>query len=121
MTVDDVINEVDELKPNQYSKEMKIEWINDLEEKIHKNIIENHDGGTEMEYTRTECESDTELTAPVRHKEMYVTWIMSKIDYYNGEIDRYNNSIILHTNRYQEFAREWHKEHMPVTHGKFIL
>ena len=80
MKVNEVIELVDELKPNNYTAARKIEWLNRIERQIYENIImtHEHDGVKELEpYTE---ESADELLAPPPYDELYRWYLESQIE-----------------------------------------
>jgi hypothetical protein len=44
---------------------------------------------------------------------MYLFWLESKIDYWNGEMGKYNNSISMFNTAYAEYERYYRRTHMP--------
>lgn len=62
---------------------------------------------------------DTELLIPKPYDSAYIDWIISKIEYANGEIVRYNNYITRFNDVYGQFVSEYHRTHMPK--GKKII
>lgn len=114
MKVIDVIERVDDLKPNSYLFETKVSWLSQLEEQIYDDLIKTHDNPLNIEYKKlSEDNTEMELIAPDRFEEMYVAWLFTKIDFYNAEITRYNNSALLFNTLYQEFANYWNRTYMP--------
>ena len=114
MKVIDVIEKVDDLKPNSYSFETKVSWLSQLEEKIYEELVKTHDNPLNIGYSElNEDNTEMELIAPDRFEEMYIVWIFTKIDFYNGEMSRYNNSALLFNTLYQEFANYWNRTYMP--------
>jgi hypothetical protein len=45
---------------------------------------------------------------------MYIRWLESQIDYYNGEIARYNNSMMMFQTAYDAYQRYYNRSHMPL-------
>lgn len=56
---------------------------------------------------------DTVLLVPAPYDEVYVFWLQTWIDYWNGEIGRYNNSTSMYKSAYSNFERAYNREHMP--------
>lgn len=116
MTINELISEVDELKPNQYGDDQKIKWINKLEGTIVKEIIKTHEPDEELgdveftEYTET-TNMDTELVVKAPYTDLYKFYLFSMIDMHNEEYDRYQNSAQMFNASYQEFANYWNRTH----------
>jgi hypothetical protein len=46
---------------------------------------------------------------------VYLFWLQSKIDYWNGEMGKYNNSISMYNTAYATFERAYNREHKPIS------
>lgn len=128
MTINELLSEVDELKPNQYGDEQKIRWINKVEKTIIEEIIkmrepdkkpeeteesEESAGNEETEFTGyTEATNmDTELVVKEPYTDLYKYYLFSMIDMHNEEYDRYQNSSQMFNAAYQDFANYWYRTH----------
>lgn len=80
LTVDEVLQQVDSLLPNQYSEEQKRHWIAQAE-------------GFVAELTDTAEEGV--LTAPAPYCELYRHYVEAQIHYANAETERFNNAMAL--------------------------
>ena len=59
---------------------------------------------------------DTELLVPAPYdEEVYLFWLQSKIEYWNGEMGKYNNSVTMYNKAYSNFERAYNREHKPIT------
>ena len=58
---------------------------------------------------------DTELIVPAPYDEVYLFWLQSKIDYWNGEMGKYNNSIMMYNQAYENFEKAYNREHKPIS------
>lgn len=117
MTLQEALAKCDDLKPNQYETLQKIEWINELESKIWTEIIRNRvqetdeEGKPPLSYTGyTEADMNTKLLAQM-YSELYIYYLMSKIDFFNGETSRYNTSMAMFNQAYQGFSDYWYRTH----------
>lgn len=116
MTIGEAIKQTDDLKPNQYNPEQKIKWLSELDELIKKNIIDTHDGGDLISFTpyTEETSMDTVLLVPELYTNIYLYWLFTKIDFFNAEFERYNNSVIMYDNAYLEYAKYYNRSNMPL-------
>jgi hypothetical protein len=55
----------------------------------------------------------TELLVHAPHDELYLYWLEAQIDYWNGEMAKYNNSIEMFNAVYEAFANHYNRVHMP--------
>ena len=44
---------------------------------------------------------------------MYIRWLEAQIDYYNGELARYNNSMMMYQAAFDAYQRYYNRMHMP--------
>ena len=99
MTIAKVIEQMERLKPNAFSRGEKIEWINEVESLIHAAIILTHEHSEEQSvftpYTEL-SDPDTELLAKAPYDGLYRFYLESKVDLYNMEMEKYNNSAQLY-------------------------
>lgn len=122
MTIQDAIDQVNELKPNQVDDGQKVKWLEDLDRRIFVEIIKKHtgDGLPEDEPTDyADKDPDTyALLVPAPFDMIYRWYLEMQIDLANMEMDKYNNSAALYNNAWEEYARHVNREYMPVGRGK---
>ena len=114
MKVREAIDRIDSLKHNTYTYGEKVEWLSRLDGIIKHQIIDTHDDGDDIVfegYTENDMETDLLVSAP--YDEMYIRWLESQIDYYNGEIARYNNSMMMYQAAFDAYQRYYNRLHMP--------
>ena len=115
MTIMDVIDRIDTLKPNGYLQRQKILWLSNLDLRIKEKIINAHEGSEEIVFTGyTETTPlDTTLLIQAPYDEVYLYWLEAQIDYWNGEIAKYNNSIEMFNTAYTALENHYNRTHMP--------
>lgn len=148
MTIQECINRVDSVKPNQYSIEDKVRWLSYLDGSIQKEIFDRYEQPPEEKETKIiityvdETAGDTteepteetkeftgyspdrltdELLVPFPYDELYVAYLKAKIDEENGETARYNNSAATFNGMLQDFQKAYHRDHMPKSVPFHIL
>ena len=122
MTIMEAISTIDSLKPNGFQMEEKVKWLSEIDGIIKKNIVDKHEGGENINYSGYDMNtnlSETKLIAEAPYDVLYVHWLESKIDYYNGEYRRYNNSSVAFNEAYNAYARFYNRTNMPIQAGKF--
>ena len=115
MTIIEAINKVDSLKPNGYTQSDKVGWLSVLDGAIKRSVIDAHDDGESVTFNgyTDETPLDTELIAHAPYDDMYISWLEAKIDYFNGEYAKYNNSITRYNDTYAAYANDYNRNHMP--------
>ena len=117
MTIIEAINLIDSLKPNNYTQIEKVAWLSTLDTAIKKDIIDTHEGSEAVTFNGYTAETpvETELLVPAPYDEMYLFWLQSKIDYWNADMGKYNNSISMYNTVYNNFERAYNREHKPIS------
>lgn len=83
-----IIEQLDRIRPNEYTNEEKTQWVSNIEVQIAKEIF----GATVSEYDWvTDQEETLLLEAP--YEDVYIFWLLAQIDFHNGEFNRYNNEL----------------------------
>lgn len=118
MTVNQLIEKVDRLRPNQVTAADKLQWVVQLEELIWREIIHTHEDGEETEFTAPSGTDD--LTAPAAYEEMYRYWLEAQIAFSNEEIERYNNAAQAFGEAFKDFRNWYNREHMPSCHNRWL-
>jgi hypothetical protein len=116
MTLIEAITKIDALKPNTYSQSEKVKWLSMIDGIIKNKIIDTHEGGDGISFNGYDENTNlvTELLVPAPYDDIYVRWLETRIDYTNGEYDRYNNGLEVFNEMYDEFNRYYNRTHMPL-------
>lgn len=116
MTLEKAISTIDALKPNQFTDSEKTRWLSILDSRIKTEIIDTHEGASNItfsEYTDITPKS-TALLVPFPYDDIYIKWLEAQIDYYNQEISKYSNSMIMFNSAYTDFWHYYNKNHLPI-------
>lgn len=109
MTLREVIEFVDEVKPNAFSNKVKVKWLEQLDGHIAaEELCMNPADLRELRYS--EDELDTELLVEAPYDDIYALWLEAKIDFANGEYNKYQNTMQLYNEHYGSFV-VWFAEH----------
>lgn len=117
MTIIEAINRIDAVNPNNYTQPEKVAWLSTLDGVIKKEIIDTHEGAEAVTFNGYTVDTpvDTELIVHAPYDEVYLFWLQSKIDYWNGELGKYNNSIMMYNQAYENFEKAYNREHKPIS------
>lgn len=117
MTIMEAISRVDDLIPNTHTLVEKVRWLSHVDGVIRSTVIGLYEGRpTEaFEGYREDVSGDTVLMVPAPFDELYLRWLEAQIHYYNGEMDRYNNAILLYKDLLEGFKDHYHRTHMPLS------
>lgn len=112
MTVQDAIAQANRLRPNTHENEDKVAWLGAVESNVVKHI--NLHEGDRLEYSPITAEDmNRELLITDEHVQVYVLYLIAMYDYYNGDIDRYNNGAQMFGNAMEDWKAEYRRTHMP--------
>jgi hypothetical protein len=115
MTILEAINRVNSTKPNSYTQVEKVDWLSTLDGVVKSEIIDTHEGGEDVVFNGYDADTllDTELLVPTPYDDIYIRWLEARIDYANGEYNKYNNSMTAYNDAYDLYARYYNRKHMP--------
>lgn len=123
MTINEAITMADELKPNMMQTAVKVRFLNEIEGKVHGEIIMTHAHEAEAETCPTydnDTDPGTVMLVPAPYDMLYVYWLMAQIDHLNMEMEKYNNDRALFEDAWGNFADFWNRKNMPLSARRFI-
>ena len=115
MTVYEVIDMVKKEKPNKFTSEHMVKWLNECEAAVQSML-----GIPMNEWTKYEADDAGDentspmLIVPPPYDPLYVYWIKAKIDYANEEYEGYGNNQAQFQSFFDEF-KIWAYNHGMVT------
>jgi len=113
MTLREAIDRADALCPNGYEEHEKRAWLSALDGQIYEEVIITHAGAGDWNpYTDLTPET-TRLLAAAPYDDLYIPYLETKIDYYNGETARYNNAAAVFNTRLSEYKSWYNRTHTP--------
>ncbi|MBR5342601.1 MAG: hypothetical protein IK149_01745 [Oscillospiraceae bacterium] len=113
MTIGEVIGRVDTLSPNQYSNEMKIRWLTNLDGRIYEEIIKTHANPLRDSF-ETYAGSSAELIVPDPYAEdLYVFYLQAMIAAQNAEDSKYEQMRVLYNEALTAFQSWYNRNHAP--------
>lgn len=108
MTPNKAIEIIDALKPNSYSEEDKLRWINELDGRV-QSLVFQADNVTQYKYPD---DMDKELLIPAPFENLYTLYLEAMIDYHNKEYEDYNNVTVMFERQWVEYKKAYIREHM---------
>lgn len=114
-TLRQVIEAVEEYKPNAFSNETKTMWLNEVEGAVQTEVFL---------LARDECieyswdkHADTTLLAPPPHSKIYAAYLTAMIDFANGEYNKYANTLAMFESHWSEYMRWYARTYRPADGG----
>lgn len=124
MSIYEIITRFDALVFNTYTNSDKIKWLSMLDKMVHNNVIKTHQGNEQSQFEGYNDQTDihnTQLLVSQPYDEMYLLWLESKVCYYNGEYDKYNNAIIKFNDILDAYAAHYNRTNKPIPQGRFLF
>lgn len=103
MTIREIIDYADALKPNAFTDAHKVQWLNELEGKAQALVLHVPEGEL-VQYTLPVDEATVPLI-PFPHDKVYGLWLCAMVDYANGEYDKYANTAAMANDAYDTWAK----------------
>ena len=113
MNLRELLVEVDQLRPNAFADAEKIRMVNTVEGRIYKDILSKYEGEEPVFIPFAEGQEERELVVPVPFTDVYVFYLISMVDFYNGDSNKYNDSMILYNDAWENYAAHYLQTHTP--------
>lgn len=139
MTIKECIDKTDNLYPNQYSEEQKVDWLSRLDYQIYHEVILRHEPmfipfnvqspidqnviavpakPVEFEpYTVNDMAKDLLVKFPF--DELYIAYLNMKVAEAQQETLQYNNAVTLYQSYYDNFVSDYRHKHKPINNARF--
>lgn len=104
---------VQRVKPHAFSHDDVVQWINEVEGYVQSEVFlwDVAHNCVRYEWDRNE---DTELLVKPPHDKLYLSYLKAKIDFNNGEYDRYANSMAMYNADLVEFEAWFTETYHPA-------
>lgn len=114
MTLNEMISVIRSLNRGKYEDEQIIRWINEVDERIWREVILTHcDAPLDEFEPYTEADLTRELLAPTYYSGIYKNYVDSQIYSANADTVKANNSASAFNSIYNDYANEYNRTHMP--------
>ena len=117
MTVLEALVRADLARPNEIEQSQKLQWLSALDGQIHAELLEAYRGAPEpfSGYNgQTELRT-AQLLVPFPYDELYLRYLVMRIDLEQGELERYNNDAACFNRLWQSCAAHYGRTHEPLT------
>lgn len=147
MTIKEAIDKTDALYPNQYSEEIKVDWLSRLDYQIFNDVILKHEPHFPPFIPKKIMPTENALNLPEKkifiHKpelkpysvdnmaipllvkfpydDLYLHYLMMKIDEANADTAQYNNHALSFESYYTNFTAHYTEEHVPLNKNRYNM
>lgn len=116
MTLKQVIDMVDDIKPNAFSNDTKTQWVNEVEGYVQTEVfLLNVDDVVKYSY---EQDKNKTLLVDFPHDKLYWAYLSAMIDFANGEYNKYQNTMQMYNGFMGEFMRWFARTYRPADRGE---
>ena len=114
VTVNQVLEAIDSLIPNSYSREEKTRWLTTFDGQVREEIMGvREDEQPFLPYSPED--GNRELLIPQPYgMDVYLAFLENTMDHYNGDTARHNNSLDQLYGVYTSFSRWYNRHHCPT-------
>lgn len=113
MKVREILADIDTMRPNAFTDGEKITFLNTIEGRIYREILEKAADFHGEFIPFQEGEEERELIVPVPYTDVYTYYLAAMIDFYNGDSGRYNDSMVLYNDAWDQYAAHCRENHKP--------
>ena len=116
MTIQTILDKIDEMKANTVPAHDKIAWLSELDAKVYREVYMTHEGmpaGIVFEGYDMGTDPSTPLLIPDGYSDVYVHYLSAEIDNVQRETGEYTKNKIRFNNSWQTFCDYWARTHMP--------
>ena len=117
-SIGEIIRFIDDIKPNAFTEGQKLQWLNELEGKIQVLILRTPAEELRAAYVLP-GDADTDTLVPRPYDKLYWMYLGAMIDFGNGEYSKYQNSMIMFNDAYEDFANAYLRAHRPEGFGGY--
>ena len=115
MTITQLINKVQEEKPNSFTDVKLLSFINEIEVEVAKEMRYSYEDIPQ--YENTAEDKAKELLAKAPYDRLYVSYLKSQIDYANEEYASYQLNAEQHVQDFADFSNWVVRAKQEVTEG----
>lgn len=118
MKISELLNFVDTVKPNAFPASVKVAWLNEVEGMVWTDVmLLSPLEFKKYLYDENTGEGDGELLVNAPHDKLYNVYLAAMIDFYNGEYDKYQNSITMFNSYFSDYMRWYALNYRPADGG----
>lgn len=116
-TILKVIERVDQSKPNAFSIAAKVAWLAALDGRIAVDVFLMDIAELGQFAYRYPEDGERELLVSFPHDDIYDLWLAARIDFENGEYDKYQNTMAMYNEHFASFVQWFTRSYEPAQGG----
>lgn len=121
MTINEAIARVDYLRDNTMAPNIKIAWLQMVDQQVYHEIIKGRVGADAVSLPDYSDENgERVLLVPPPYDMLYVYRLEAEICYKSEEIDRQANALTRYNELMDAFAKQYAREHRSLPHPPVV-
>ena len=100
MRIDELLNIADSIRKNEISEELKICWINDVEGRVHCEILR----FSPESYIKL-SNSRQELSIPMPYARVYLSYMLAMMAFVMKDYELYTDVMMKYEQEFSEYAK----------------
>lgn len=124
MTIEQAVEMVDRLRPNHFDHETKVRWLGKIDGMIWREVFCTHACNPVHHFNGyDDATPDTKLLVPEPYADdVYNYYLQMQIDKELGEIQKFNQSVMMYNSAYKTFADWYNRTFRPLpAHSQFLF
>lgn len=118
MKIKTAIDRVYAVRPDSFSIEEKVEWLNQLDGQIYQEVILTHENPSNIAFSKYDpSDLERELLIPFPYDKIYLSYLKVMIEESYGETEAYNNALYLFNENKKDFKAYWNRTYRPIRSG----
>ena len=105
-TMNQVIAQLDRVKPNVFTDDDKYRWISTLEGLVAREVM-----GEDTPELNLPADADKELSVPYPYDDLYLLYAGAQAELYSREYEDYNSMAVMFEQRYDQFKAWYIQRH----------
>lgn len=110
MKIRELLDYIDDVRPNAFSETQKLVWINELEARIQRDVLLS----AELWQYQLPEDENVDLILNPPHDAIYRHWMEAMIDYANGEYSKYQNTMQMFNAKWSSFVAWFAETYRPA-------
>lgn len=113
MKVEDAIRGACAMRNSETPRELMLQWLSDFDGQEWDKVVRHYEGTVTVrpEYDKNTDTESTDLLIQAPYSGIYLDYLVMKIDYFNGDMDRYNAGAAMVNKQRQEWADSYNRSH----------
>ena len=122
MTIRQAIDQLQATKPCGYDEAFMVRWLSRCEALLDQQVLKRYDKASTgfIEFDEN-TDMDTELIAQEPHDALYLYFLEAQVNYADGDIAQYNNSMTMFNSELELFRREIQRRYRPLRKKRFFF